>query len=87
MSTQHLEDRGSFVPEEVRGKEPKASLSATVTVAFGIASLGACALMVIGDGAGLSWIGAGAFLLLLWLFTFLADRGIDRQSDRVEEWL
>lgn len=87
MSTQRLEDRGSFIPEEVRGDQPQASLSAPVTVAFGIASVVACALMVIGDGAGLTWIGAGLFVVLLWLFTWLSDRGIDRRSAQVDQWL
>lgn len=86
MARQELEQRGVFLPEEVRGEVRfPPTVGAVAASLLGVGALGSCLLMVVGGGGALTWIAAAAFVALLWAFALLARRGIDRQNRRVHE--
>lgn len=85
MSYDELEEHGIFLPEEHWGESELTRPASPwlLAVLGGLAGL-ACVAMVLGQGRLLTWVGCGAFVALLWAFTFVTARTIDRQNRRIE---
>jgi len=86
MTMEDLQNAGVLLPEEEWGKHrlkttvPQIPLA--VLLAAAVASL---VVAYFGDGNILTWIGMGAFLVLLFAVTWLVDRSVRRQRRRVRE--
>lgn len=85
MSLEELQAQGLLLAEEHWGEiELKTPVNKrAIASTFCLAAL-AIALMVIGQGRSLTWVGAALFVLFLLLFTIVSSRGIDRQSRRLQ---
>ncbi len=86
MSYEDLEEHNIFLPEE---HWDELDLSSSVnqplllfTIILGLVS---CALMVIGGGDALTWIGAGLFFVFLYSFTWVSNAGIENQNETVDK--
>jgi len=85
VSYDELEERGIFLPEEHWGEsELTRPASPWLLAVLGSLAALACVAMVVGQGRVLTWLGCGAFIVLLWAFTFVTGRTIDRQNRRIE---
>lgn len=86
MAYEDLEEHNIFLPEE-HWDELDLSSSVNQPLLLLAITVGAvsCALMVIGTGDLLTWIGAGLFLVFLIAFTIVSNAGIDNQNERVNE--
>jgi peptidoglycan/LPS O-acetylase OafA/YrhL len=86
MSMEDLRDQGVLLPEEEWGKHklettvPQRTLAVLLLVA--VAGL---VMAYLADGGLLTWIGMGAFLVLLYVVTWVVDRSVTRQRRRVRE--
>lgn len=81
-----LEQEGLLLPEEQRGElELKSSTNPWLALVMGIGAASACAVMAIGGGSTLTWIGAAGAAVLFVALAWAASRGIDRQNRRVEQ--
>ena len=77
MSLEELEQAGILLPREKWGKRKlKTGVArgplAVVAALFPVSA----ALMYLGDGRGLTWVGLVLFLVILVAFTWLSLRGI-----------
>lgn len=86
MSYEDLEKHNIFLPEE---HWDELDLSSSVnqpllllTIVIGLIS---CALMVMGGGHTLTWIGAVLFFVFLYAFTWVSNAGIEKQNNTVDE--
>lgn len=85
MTLEDLEAAGVLLPREEWGERSlMTTTNKPVLVALGALAVAACVLMYVGDGSLWTWIGAGAFLGILILFTWLSMRAVDRQIERAE---
>lgn len=81
-----LEQEGLLLPEEQRGELAlESSTNPWLALAMGIGAASACAIMAIGGGNTLTWIGAVMAAVLYVALAWAASRGIDRQNRKVEE--
>jgi hydrogenase-4 membrane subunit HyfE len=84
MTIEDLREQGVLLPEEEWDKH---SLKTTVRkLPLAIALLVAtasCVLMFLGDGGRLTWVGVAVFILTLYAVTWLLDRAVARQRERV----
>lgn len=84
MSLDELRDQGILLPEEEWGEH---SLETTVAkgpllLVLALAVAGLVAAFV-GDGGWWTWVGVGLFLVALYGATFLCNRAVDRQRERM----
>lgn len=86
MSYEDLEEHNIFLPEE-HWDELDLSSSVNQPLLFSTIILGlvSCALMVIGAGHTLSWIGAGLFFVFLYSFTWVSNTGIEKQNEIIDK--
>lgn len=81
-----LEAEGLFLPEEHQGEiELETSHGSGAALAVGVGLVAACAMMAIGAGGTLTWIGAGLAMILYVVFAWVASRSIEAQSSKVDE--
>ncbi|UCC47351.1 MAG: hypothetical protein JSV41_07510 [Gemmatimonadota bacterium] len=83
MTIDDLREQGVLLPEEEWGKH---SLKTTaprlpLAVALLVATAG-CALMLLGDGGILTWVGVALFIVTLYASTWMLDRAVARQRER-----
>jgi len=84
MSLDELRDQGILLPEEEWGEhslEPTVARGPLLVVLL-LAVVGLVAAFV-GDGAWPTWVGVGLFLVCLYVATFLCDRAIEVQRERM----
>ncbi len=84
MSIEDLREQGVLLPEEEWGEH---ELETTVpqlplAIALAVAAL-AIGTAILGDGGPLTWIGVAAFILTLYVLTWMFDRAVRRQRERV----
>lgn len=84
MTIDDLRDQGVLLPEEEWGKH---SLKTTVprlplAAALLVATLG-CLLMFLGNGGLLTWVGVAVFIITLYAVTWMLDRAVAQQRERV----
>lgn len=83
MSQQDLEAHGVLLPEEEWGEHAlKTTVPQTGLAALFILAVVAIVAMYVGDGARLTWIALGVFLLALYAITWLCDRAVRKQRQR-----
>lgn len=84
MSLDELRDQGILLPEDEWGEH-----ELETTVAKGplflvlLLAVGGLVAAFVGDGSWPTWVGVGLFLVSLYGATFLCDRAIDRQRERM----
>lgn len=85
MSLEDLRRAGVLLPEDEWGER---SLETTAHVpalaAIGIAAVASIAMMYVGAGRALTWIGTGLYLVSLAAFTWISLRAVDAQVERGE---
>lgn len=84
MTLEDLREHGVLLPEEEWGAHRLESTTrqAPLLMAFGVAA-GSLVATYMGDGGTWTWVGTGAFLVLLLAITWMCDRAVDRQRERV----
>jgi hypothetical protein len=83
MSQQDLESHGVLLPEEEWGEHTlKTTVPQTGLAALFVVAVVAIVAMYVGDGARLTWIAMGVFLLALYAITWLCDRAVRKQRQR-----
>lgn len=85
MSGQDLEQRGAFLPEELRGEvELEPTIRPLWLALLGAAGVACCVVMALSDGGAATWIAAALFAILLQVLALVAGHGIRRQNTRLE---
>lgn len=84
MTLEDLREHGVLLPEEEWGAHRLESTTrqAPLLMAFGVAA-GSLVATYMGDGGTWTWVGTGAFLVLLLAITWMCDRAVLRQRRRV----
>ncbi len=86
MSYEDLEEHNVFLPEDVWGEvDLSASVSQPLILALFLLGAGSCVMMLIGDGAALTWMGALLYVVFLYGFMFVSNRGIAYQNKQINE--
>lgn len=81
-----VEREGFVLAEEHRGEvDLESAGNRWAFLALGIATMASCAVMVVGAGGTLTWIGAAAVAVLIVLGAVVASRDIERQNRIIEE--
>lgn len=83
MTIEDLREHGVLLPEDEWGQH---ELETTVPewpllLAF-VAAAVAWVLAFLGNGALLTWVAVGAFLVLLYAITWMCDRAVTRQREK-----
>ncbi|WP_441000149.1 hypothetical protein [Fodinibius sp. SL11] len=86
MSYEDLEEHNIFLPEE-HWDELDLSSSVNQPLLLGTIIIGlvSCALMVIGAGETITWIGGVLFFVFLYSFTWVSNAGIENQNAIVDD--
>lgn len=85
MSYEDLEEHNIFLPEEHWDElDLSSSVNQPLLLLTIIIGLVSCALMVIGGGTMLTWIGAALFFVFLYSFTWVSNAGIENQNETVD---
>lgn len=88
MSQKDLEEAGILLPRDLWGHTRKGStVNIFALILAGILGIGSGALIYLGDGTLLTWIGVLGYFLFLGLFLFISLRAIRKQNDRLEQLL
>lgn len=88
MSQKDLEEAGILLPKDLWGRTRKGSTVNIFALIFaGILGFGSGALIYLGDGNWLTWIGVLGYFLFLSLFLFVSLRAIKKQNDRLDSLL
>lgn len=83
MTMEDLRDHGVLLPEEEWGKHRlETTTSPALILVLYLAAAGAAALIWVGEGRLLTWIGLVAFLVVLYVLTFVLDRAVMKQRRR-----
>ena len=83
MSLEDLRRAGVLLPEEEWGRHSLETTADKPALALvGIAALASLGMMLAGAGRALTWIGAGLYLAVLVVFTWLSLRAVDAQLNR-----
>lgn len=86
MGYNELEERGLFLSEEAREEHTlKSSVNRPVLIGVAALGFGGGALMPLGGGGTLTWIGTAAFVAFMWLFAVVSAHGVDRQNERLHQ--
>ncbi|HKK27067.1 MAG TPA: hypothetical protein VKB18_03200 [Gemmatimonadota bacterium] len=86
MSIDDLRDQGVLLPEEEWGEHRLETTVHVVPLAAGFAvAVASLAVIYLGDGGILTWVGSGVFLLALYAVTWMCDRAVLRQRERFRE--
>lgn len=86
MSLDELRDQGVLLPEDEWGRHTlKTTVPQRTLAALLIAAVASLVVAYLGDGDGLTWIGTAAFLVLLFVITWVVDRSVRKQRRRVRE--
>ena len=88
MSVSDLQKMGLLKPEsDWDGKSSGSSVPPVPTLLLGVAGIGGCVLLALGDGHALSWIGLLVFVLAMTCFVWLNIASVNRTlqaSDKEE---
>ena len=88
MSQKDLEEAGILLPKDLWGHARKGStVNIFGLILAGILGIGSGAMIYLGDGTLLTWIGVLGYFLFLGLFLFVSLRAITKQNDRLENLL
>ena|GEM_PF-1357581 len=88
MSQKDLEEAGILLPEDLWGHARKGStVNIFGLILAGILGIGSGALIYLGDGTLLTWIGVLGYFIFLGLFLFISLRAIRKQNNRLEQLL
>jgi len=88
VSYEDLEEHNVFLPEEVWGKvDLSASVNQSIVFAVFTLGVGSCVLMYLGHGSALTWIGTGLYVLFMYIFMFVSNRGIKDQNEQIDRLL
>ena len=79
---EELKEHGLLQDEGAASLPPRTWAQRTGLLGLALAAVASTVLMYIGYGRALTWIGGVAFILVLWAFTWVAIRSIDRAVDR-----
>ncbi len=86
MSIEELREQNVLLPEDEWGKHSRDTtvpqLPLAIVLAVAIVSI---AVALVGDGGLLTWIGTGTFVATLYVVTWMFDRAVLRQRQRVRE--
>ena len=86
MSYKDLEERDVFLPASLWGKaDLHTSVNQLALIAAGAAAILSCVLMVLGNGACLTWVGVGLFLVFIVAFALISNAGIEKQNEKIEQ--
>lgn len=86
MSMDDLREQGVLLPEEEWGKHKlETTVPQRTLAALLVAVVAGLVMAYLADGGLLTWIGMGAFLVLLFVVTLVVDRSVMRQRERVRE--
>jgi hypothetical protein len=88
MSYEQLEQQELLLPEQHWGEAELSSSASLWLVALAGALAGlAIALMVLGRGGVVTWLGVGLFIAFLYGYALLSSLAIDAQNRRIEKLL
>lgn len=86
MSLEELEEEGLLRPRDEWGQEdPHSHVSRSGLILSWIIGIIACAMMYLGGGEAITWIGLGVFFVFLVLFTYLSNHAIDIRAEKEKE--
>lgn len=86
MSLDELKQQDLLLPEEHWSKiDLHTSVNKTALAAVLCLGLASVALMVMGQGRWVTWLGALLFVVFMILFTFVSMIGVDRQTRLLQE--
>lgn len=86
MTLDDLDEQGVLLPEEEWGEHPLETTAPEVPLlAAFLAAVTGCVLMYVGAGGPLTGVGTVLFLAALYGMTWMCDRAILRQRERVRE--
>ncbi len=85
MSQKDLEDAGILLPKNLWGRNQFGStVNVFALIVAGVLGLGSGALIYLGDGSWLTWVGSFGYFIFLGFFLFISIRAIEKQNDRLE---
>lgn len=88
MSFEELKEHDIFLPEKNWGElDLSSSVNQPLLLSTLILGVVSCAMMVIGAGSTLTWIGTGLFFVFLIGFTLVSNAGIDHQNEIIDDLL
>lgn len=86
MSAEDLEEQGLLLPEEKQGElEPATTVNRPALVLALLLGVTSVALIAVGSGRTLTWIGCVLYFVFLLLFLLVSNAGIARRAARSEE--
>lgn len=86
MSLDELREQGVLLDEDEWGKHKlKTTVPQRTLATLLVAAVGSLVVVYLGDGELLTWIGTAAFLVLLFVITWVVDRSVRKQRTRVRE--
>lgn len=84
MTFKDLESHQVFLPESEWGKlDLHTSVNKTALTATLVTGGVSCVLMATGGGSWTTWAGAALYVVFLYAFTVVSNRGVDRQNETI----
>lgn len=84
MTIDDLREQGVLLPEQEWGKHSLKTTAQRLPLAAAmLVATASCVLMLLGNGGRLTWVGVALFIVTLYAVTWMLDRAVARQRERV----